>query len=101
MAVEDADSPDPIMSGFLGAVCALRFKTACFLKDSKRYTAIHYIDPPCPLAAPWSANVVSVLFFAERWGSMLFFAPLQCSESVPTCAMLQEIQMEAFTPPDL
>ena len=41
------------------------------------------------------------VFCRERWGSMLFFAPPQYLESVPTCAMLQEIQMEAFTPPNL
>lgn len=52
-AVEDAGSPDPIVSSSLGAVCALYFKTPCLMEDSKRYSAIHYIDCLCLLSAPW------------------------------------------------
>lgn len=51
-AVEDAGSPDPIVSSSLGAVCALYFKTPCLMEDSKRYSAIHYIDCLCLLSAP-------------------------------------------------
>lgn len=66
MAVEDAASRDPVVSGSLGAVCALYFKTARLLENSKRYAAVHCIDPLCPLSAPRNTNVVSVVIFAER-----------------------------------
>lgn len=64
----------------------------------KDNVAIHYIDPLCPLSAPY---VVSVMFFAEWCRPMLFFALPQCLESVPTSVMLQEIQTEAFAPLNL
>lgn len=64
MAVEDVDSPHLVSSGSVGALC---FKTACLLEDSRRHAAIRYIDPLCPLSAPRSTDVVSVMVFAERW----------------------------------
>jgi len=66
--MEDAAHPDPILSGSLGEVCALCLKTACLLEGSKRYTAIHYADPLCPLSDLWSADVVSVTYFAVNGG---------------------------------
>lgn len=61
MAVGDVDSPDPIVSGSLGAACAQCFQTAHLLRVRKGHTAIPHMDPFCPQhSLQWSGLCLPV-----------------------------------------